>query len=143
MEKESQLEREISELLGRLLAIIAESETESVVGWCFAYQRSHASDQEGRLASPAKQIPFLVSLLLSTPEPKNRHSLTKEEWNRTKDLLDRLFQAYMRLYMPSREQVGALSPEWLRSREVAMSAFLHYFNTGLLASVEQVRERIE
>jgi hypothetical protein len=57
-------------------------------------------------------------------------------------MLDSLFSAYVSLYMPSKEELGTLAPEWHRVREVSMLAFLHYFNTGLLASVQQVVERI-
>jgi len=46
--------------------------------------------------------------------------------------------------MTTRKQLGNLSPEWyqVKVREVSMPAFLHYFNTGLLASVQQIEERI-
>ena len=144
MEQQEELEREISAHLERLLAIIVKSDTESVLGWCLGYQfsTSHETGKEERLASPAKQIPFLLSLMLSTPTPAESHSLTGEEWRHVKALLDRLFHAYMRLYWPTKEQIGTLSEEWLRTREVSMMAFLHFFNTGLLASVEQISDRI-
>lgn len=143
-EQQKELESEISAHLDRLLAIISKSSTESVLGWCFGNQfsTSHKIGNEERLASPAKQIPFLLSLMLSTPIPGESHSLTEEEWRQVKTLLDRLFHAYMGLYWPSKEQIGALSDEWRRSREVSMMAFLHFFNTGLLASVEQITDRI-
>jgi hypothetical protein len=145
LEQQKELESEISTYLDHLLAIIAKSATESVLGWCFAYQFSTSleTSKDKRLASPAKQIPFLLSLMLSTPTPGKPHSMTKEEWREVKILLDRLFQAYMRLYWPSKEQLGALSDEWRQSREVSMMAFLHFFNTGLLASVEQIANRVE
>jgi hypothetical protein len=141
---EKKLEKEISSLLERLLAIIAPCDTESVLGWCFSYHlpTSTAEKSEERLASPAKQVPFLLSLLLSTPPPKESNSLSRDQWQEVMRLLNQLFQAYMLLYMPSKDQVGALSDAWRRSREVAMMAFLHFHNTGLLASVEQIKERI-
>ena len=41
-----------------------------------------------------------------------------------------------------RKNLAGLSDEWKHIREVAMPAFLHYFNTGLIANPEQVRARI-
>lgn len=139
------LEREISTGLTELRSLLRERSTSSVAGWCFSYfmKTSHGEETEGRLASPAKQIPFFLGVLLSEPEPENPTEFGEADWQRAKSILDRLFSAYISLYMPSDEQLGNLAPEWHRSREVAMLAFLHYFNTGLMASVPQVVERIK
>jgi SEC-C motif len=138
------LEDEISAGLSELHGLIADKATWSIAGWCSAYQISGASgsNDETRFRSPAKQIPFLLGVLLSTPEPQNEKQLTREGWEKVKQTVDRLFHAYMLLYAPAEGDLGPFAPEWVRVREVSMLAFLHYFNNGLMASVEQISERI-
>lgn len=144
MSPKQDLEKEITSGLTELQELVGACSTYSVAGWCFSYfmHISHSDESADRLSSPAKQIPFLLAVLLAGEEPKSPENFGKDKWERTKSILDRLFIAYMSLYMPSEEELGTLAPEWHRVREVSMSAFLHYFNTGLLASVHQVEERI-
>lgn len=139
------LEQEITTGLAELRELLANCSTYSVAGSCFAHiiRTAHSSDSEERLESPAKQIPFLLGVLLSGAEPETPVEFGQAEWERAKSILDKLFSAYMLLYMPSEEELGSLAPQWHRVREVSMLAFLHYFNTGLLASVQQVVERIK
>ncbi len=138
------LEQEIESGLTELRGLLGACSTYSVAGWCFSYhmRTAHSADSSDRLSSPAKQIPFLLAVLLSGQEPESPVDFGKDEWERAKSILDRLFSAYMSLYMPSKEELGTLAPEWHRVREVSMLAFLHYFNTGLMASVHQVVERV-
>ncbi len=127
-----------------LRRLLGACSTYSVAQWSFTYHMStaHSSDPAGHLVSPAKQIPFLLAVLLSGQEPENPVDFDDDKWDLVKPILDNLFFAYMSLYMPSKEEFGKLAPEWHRVREVAMLAFLHYFNSGLLASVHQVVERV-
>ena len=138
------IEQEIIQLLTELRELLASCSTHSVAVWCLLYHmRISHGEAEKRLTSPAKQIPFLLSVLLSTSEPKVPTEFGKPEWERAWPILERLFFTYMRLYMPTKEQIGRLPPEWYQVREVSMSAFLHYFNSGLLASTHQMEERIK
>jgi hypothetical protein len=139
------LEQEISDGLSELTDILSQYSTYSVVGTCFGknFGTEHDIATEDRLTSPAKQVPFLLGVLLSTEEPSEPGDFGEEQWNQVKPVLDSLFFAYMRLYMPEDDEISDLSEEWHHVREVAMSAFLHYFNVGLLASIEQIAERIE
>lgn len=139
------LEYEITAGLAELRNLLSNCSTQSVAGSCFSYNLkiAHADESEKRLTSPAKQIPFLLGVLLSSPEPTQPYDFGKVEWERAKSILERLFSAYMLLYMPTEEQLGNLAPEWYRVREVSMLAFLHYFNSGLMASTEQISERIK
>lgn len=138
------LEQEITSGLAELRDLLATCSTYSVAGWCFSYhiRTAHNADSADRLLSPAKQIPFLLAVLLSGQESETPVDFGKDEWERARSILDRLFSAYMILYMPSKEELGTLAPEWYRVREVSMLAFLHYLNNGLLASIHQVVERI-
>jgi len=91
--------------------------------------------------SPAKQIAFMLGVLLQDPEPSGAENFAQAEWARAKRILGRLFNAYLLLYMPSPDE-PAPTPEWRASCEVAMPAFLQHFNTGLLATIEQVADRV-
>jgi hypothetical protein len=135
MDPREALERQITENLESLHAVIDRSSTESVLGWCFNQSAMALKlTDEKRLASPAKQIPFLIGILLAQSEPKEPGSLDQKEWERVKGILDKLFSSYILLYAPPKDKLGALSEEWYRVREVSMLAFLHFFNTGLFAS---------
>jgi hypothetical protein len=138
------LEDKITARLAELRGLIVDKATSSVAGWCFSYLFQDASGDRTteRWTSPAKQIPFLLGVLLSSPEPDPGNQLTPDEWARVKTVIEELFNAYMLLYMPSPDELGPLAPEWIRTREVSMLAFIHYFNNGLMASVEQISDRV-
>ena len=139
------LEHEISSGLTELRRLLGTCSTYSVVRWCFSYHVStaHRADSTGQLVSPGKQIPFLLAVLLSGQEPEKPVDFNDDILDLAKPILNNLFFAYMSLYMPSKGEFGKLAPEPHRVRKVAMLAFLHYFNSGLLASVHQVVERVE
>ncbi len=138
------LEDEITASLVELRGTLADKATWSVAGRCFSYLFRDAGGEgsQERWTSPAKQIPFLLGVLLSSPEPADGKQLTSDGWAKVRQIVERLFHAHMLLYMPSPDELGSVAPEWLRVREVSMLAFFHYFNNGLMASVEQISERI-
>jgi len=92
--------------------------------------------------SPLKQMYFLLGLMLSTSEPENPARFGPDEWRRSVELLDSIFNSYAWMYFPSEEELPGLSEQWRKVTRVAMLAFLHHFNTGILASVEQLAGRI-
>ena len=116
--------------------------TESIVGACFAYwlTRESAIDDSHRLMSAGRQWPFLLGLMLNTTEASEPHPFNKDELDRACNLLDDIFSAYSWAYFPAPGE--EVTDDWRRSREVAMPAFLAYFNQGFLASTDQVEERI-
>ncbi len=105
-------------------------------------KRSHEGSEEDDLLSPLRQMYFLLGLMLSTPEPERPTEFGSHEWERSVGLLNSIFTSYNRMYFPKEEELPSLSEQWWDVREIAMPAFLHHFNTGLLASVEQVAERV-
>ena len=134
------LEQEITAELRELRELLSKCSTLSVAGMCFA--KALAPDESpDRLMSPAKQIAFMLGVLLQDPEPSGAENFAQAEWARAKRILGRLFNAYLLLYMPSPDE-PAPTPEWRASCEVAMPAFLQHFNTGLLATIEQVADRV-
>lgn len=134
---------EIVHAVEQLLRLIKPCSTETVVGWCYSFQLKRATEQttDTALWSPAKQISFLIGLLLSTPPPDTPKNLDEKGWSEAIKILNKAFSEYQVLFWPSPEELGSLSDEWHRTRDVAMPTFLHYFNTGLLATIEQVRQR--
>src|SRR5437016_6753522 len=70
--------------------------------------------------------------MLSSPEPENPRLFTKANWERAKQLLEEIFGLYAFMFWPTDDQ--APTNEWRDVREVAMPAFLHYFNNALLAA---------
>jgi hypothetical protein len=119
--------------------------TESVVGSCavsFLQYLDPSDDETSPLTSRVKQLFFLLGLMLSTPEPEQPKGFEKSEWNKAEKLLEEIFGAYAWMFWPQPGEESAVTDEWRDVREVAMPAFLHYFNTALLASVEQVSDRV-
>lgn len=141
--------RAIAEKVERVVAelrrLLARSSTLSVVGTCLNYCIHRANDpsfNEG-LVSPARQLSFLLGLLVSTPEPKEPEPFDDARWAQTRELLNEAFGSYQEIFWPDAAEIGQLTDEWKRTRQVAMPAFLHYFNSGILANPEQIKERIE
>jgi hypothetical protein len=137
------LELKLTHGLAELRSLLRPCSTYSVAATCFAYLLKTAHGAKRELMSPAKQIPFLLGVLVSTAEPESPMPFGEREWARSTELLGELFSLYMLLYSPTDSALGAKAREWQQSREVAMLAFINYFNNGLIASVQQIVHRIE
>lgn len=135
----------VLEAVQELSVLLRDAPTEQVVGHCVAENMAVANGVPPRynLSSRAKQQAFLLSVFLATPSPFVRRPLSDEGWERVYQLLETAFLTYMDFFWPDPEELEIATPEWHERRTVAMSAFLHYFNTGLLASSQQIRDRIE
>lgn len=138
---DSRLQQELIEKTEELRALVGSASTETVAGTCGAYvlKRSHG-DEEDDLMSPLKQMYFLLGLMLTTSEPERPTDFGRHGWERSRELLNSIFESYAWMYFPSKEELPNLSEQWWDVRRIAMPAFLHHFNTGILASVEQVAE---
>jgi Predicted metal-binding protein related to the C-terminal domain of SecA len=130
---------ELEEAVTELRNLLIRCSTRSVVRSCLR-QLAHGQGQV--LLSPARQISFLLSVLLGLPEPQDPLDLDEGNWERVKALLNRMSSAYLTHYIPAEDEGPCVTPEWRRVREVAMGAFFHYFNSDLLASVGQIEHRI-
>lgn len=139
-------ERERKQLLSdidELRRLLADCSMETIVGACTAYwlKRGSADEVFQDLVSPAKQWSFLLGLMLTLPEPGEPKKFVERTFERAQELLNKIFSAYAWAYFA--EPGEAVTEEWVRAREVAMPAFLHYFNQGLLATTDQVEQRIK
>lgn len=94
------------------------------------------------LVSPLRQLFFLLSLMLTTPEPKDGKEFGREEFDSAIVSLNRIFNAYAEMYWPTESEISTLPKEWRGQRLVAMGAFLHYFNTHIGASPAQIKSLI-
>ncbi|HEX7476801.1 MAG TPA: SEC-C domain-containing protein [Polyangiales bacterium] len=122
---------------------LARTSTESVVGWMSAYAFVLTNDPDAKetLTSPSRQTAFALSLMLTTPQPSPANELDKAGWQECMGLLNQIFACYGRMYRRP-DGSGSPSDEQNRTRLVAMSAFTHYFHTGIVATTHQVADRI-
>jgi hypothetical protein len=141
---DQELHEHLVEETEALRKLVGEYSSEAIAGMCSAYVlRRGAFDEESTtLMSPARQLFFLLGLMLTTPEPANPKRFGRQEWEESAELLNSIYSAYALMFWPKEEDLPNLTDEWRSVREVVMPTFLHYFNTGVLASVEQVSERI-
>lgn len=139
---DKRLHTELIRLTTELRELVSECSTESIAGSCAAevYTRIGVEKESPKLSSEFKQLFFALSLMLSTPEPENPKPFTKENWERTKRLLEEIFGLYAFMFWPAEDETP--TQEGRDVREVAMPAFLHYFNNALMASKEQIAERV-
>jgi hypothetical protein len=142
---DSQLHRELLKNTDELRKIVGACSTESIVGYSGVYYLKGKLGDDNKnlkLSSQVRQWSFLLGLMLTTAEPKRPKQFDESEIKRAIELLEAIFNAYSWMFWPKPEEQDYLTDEWKQARKVAMPAFLHYFNTALLASVEQVTERI-
>src|SRR6478735_10938440 len=102
-----------------------------------------AKDEDPRtgLSSPMRQCAFAMSLLAGTPEPGSPLEFDEAAWTACVALLEQIFGAYALMFWPHDGE--ETSQDWVAARQVAMPAFLHYFNASLIASTDQVKARIQ
>ena len=124
----------------RIEGIIRRCSTHSTILHCMLEERRPFPHPN--LSSPARQIRFLLGLLLMSEEPSEDETFSKQHWDATVGPLQELFHAYLRLFSPDDGDPFSQSEQWLHTRKVAMSAFLDYSQKGLLASVDQIVGRI-
>lgn len=106
-------------------------------------KQSFPDQENSKLISPAKQCFYLIGIIQQTDEPSEPKVLDEKSTSLLISYLNDIFQLYAFMFWPTVEEKDHLTDEWHRCREVAMPAFLHYFNTSLMASVEQVTNRIK
>lgn len=139
---DDRLHKKMLEDTEELRALIGECSTTTIVGSISLKFLKWPSEDIG-LVSPYRQLFFLLGLMLTKPEPKQPKEFDERCWEKSRELLQRIFGAYAYMFWPTPEEAPYINSEWRRAREVSMPAFLHYFNSGLLASTLQLKNRIE
>jgi hypothetical protein len=139
-ELHNQLLRNTEELRG----LVGRCSTEEVVGMCATHHLPGrvTGKRPSGLLSPGRQPLFLLGLMLTTPEPQKPMAFGRDKWQRSIRLLNDIFLSYTR-YMPKADEQRDVSREKWRAPELAISAFLDYFNNPILAQPEQVSQRVK
>jgi hypothetical protein len=139
-----QLHDELIAQTERLRAFLSEFSTETVVVQSNALLLSWFGPRSEPfpLVSPMRQIFFMLGLLVTTKEPSSPKEFGREQFEKIVPILNAVFQSYALMYWPVSQQLSKMPDDWRRKREVAMPTFLHYFNTSLTASPNQIRDRI-
>lgn len=138
---------ELEKSIAALKSILADSSTSEVTGMVYATRLRFAGGRKqsppgvARLESPARQQSFLLGLLLATEEPAEPKEFGFAEWDECVTLLNNAFGIYEELFLP--DHPGEQTEDWWRAREVAGPVFMHYFNTSLIANVEQIKARVQ
>ena len=135
------LSDKIGENIQHIRDILRNRSTKSVLRQCMNKHYVRSSYYRGLIA-PTKQMFFLLGILLESAEPTDAREFRAEDWEEIEESLNQLFLGYMELYVPNDGPLAEQSEEWIKAREVAMLAFLHYFHSPLLASAEQVADQI-
>ncbi|MCH7572559.1 MAG: hypothetical protein IH891_06550 [Planctomycetes bacterium] len=128
-----------------LRALTSEFSTEALAGLCYRKLSSWfvSQNEVSPLASPSKQIYFMLGLMLTTAEPGSPRKIKDDDWDQIVELLNWIFTSYARMYWPKDGKLADMDDSWKRVREISMPAFLDYFNTSMLASVEEIQSRIK
>jgi len=141
---EKQLHEELLKDIDELKNLIKGYSTLSIVNTVAMILRQQHLPEEKQyfLSSPAKQCFYLLGILQLSKEPKKPKELDKSSIEKIIQKLEVIFNYYALMFFPSDDEYDELTEEWYRIGEVAMPAFLHYFNTSLMASAEQIQSRI-
>ena len=141
MAEEIDIQQIIKDNLTRIRGIVRDCSTKSVV-WCAIHQH-RLGFPHPELSSPAKQLNLLLGLMLETKETNEPIDFTPEDWLKIVEPLEMLSRVYALKYLDTDGEHTSM-PEPLREQTLAaMTTFFDYHETGLLASVEQVIDRIK
>lgn len=140
MSEATDLQEIIRKNIEHIRNVVQECSTESVVGYSLFKQQNGFPLPE--LSSPAKQIRLLLGVMLESEEPSHAKEFTRQQWGEVVEPLQALSGAYMQLYLPTDDATNDQPEDWDKVEQVAMTTFLDYHQKGLLASAEQVSDRI-
>ncbi len=96
-----------------------------------------------KLSSKVRQAFFLLGLMLTTREPEKGKDFGKNEWKQAAIMFESIFNKYFFMFVENSKGIPNISNEKFEQHSLVMQHFLTYFNNGLLASFEQVIDRIK
>jgi|GEM_PF-480173 len=137
-EEHKKLLRDVEELR----ELIGGCSTQAIVGSYAVHTLNRANSAElgHDLISPAKQWAFLLGVMLTSAEPVQPSEFGEAEFARAVELLNTIFKSYAWTFFPGAGE--EVTNDWRRVREVAMPAFLDYFNQTMMATTQQIEQRI-
>lgn len=145
---DEQLNKALIRETEELRKFISAYSTRGVVGSVYMVlhpQFGASADEEDspKLSSKVRQAFFLLGLMLTTEEPQSGKDFGKEDWKKAAALLESIFNKYFYMFLRNSKEIPDVSEEQFERHGVAMTHFLSYFSNGLLASFEQVIDRIK
>lgn len=100
------------------------------------------SDFRGELTSPARQSLYLLGIMASQKDCE-KQPLTDDEYKKIATLLNDIFQSYMRVYFPSKEQLkDKVNGDWIQSHKTSMAVFLGYFFEGKKIATDELMKDV-
>ena len=137
-EKQERMLANIRENINAIQAILRNCSTESVAQRCMLEKGYMSPD----FTSPAKQISFLLGLLLATEEPSTPRAFSDGDWEEVARLLEKLFDVYAERYTPDGNQVRDQPAQLVMHKLIPVLAFLDYFYKIPLTNPRELHERI-
>jgi len=134
--------RELAQTASRLPTVLVVDACRQILE-CDA---STATERYG-LQSPFRQVFYLFAMMATATEPPSATTLGKKQfdsaWKRAIKLVTEIFDVYAQMYWPATREEWSKRDDQVHERDgIALRAFLHQHNTGVLASPEQVLQRV-
>ena len=141
----STLHKELLAQIEKLRRITQELSLESLVNfvWMQQHKFNHNQVEKIHLSSPLRQGMYLLGIASNQKEPSDTKNIDEGKNTQLINLLNEIFNKYALAYFPQKNEIlEGLDEKWRKHREIAMPAFIHYFNTGFNISSDQIKSWI-
>ena len=138
---ENELEKTVKIQVQRIRTVVRACSTESVVRHCML-KSTKDNLPFHELNSPAKQMQFLLGLLLESKEPEDAQEFGIRHWKDVVAALQMAFSAYSWSLAPEVPSPTGLFGRNAKRDDVTLLAHIDYFEQTTLAFTEQFAERI-
>lgn len=142
MAPENKVQEQIDRNLQQIREIIRNCSTESIVGNCLMSGLLSNNYRQISMPAPAIRELLLIGLLVESAEPHDPRDFLFSEWGQLTEPLGNSFKAYLELYAPEDGSLTDQTKDWHNTRWVAMESFMNSFFQTLLATPEQITERV-
>ncbi|WP_158752880.1 hypothetical protein [Dyella sp. S184] len=138
---DAQTHAEMLRSIAELRDLLGRHSSKDVLAVFASNLRKNVMPGEGprTLSSPLRQTLYAIGLLQQTGEPEQQVEFAENDWGRVIQLLHDIFISYAQ--PPPIRNDEERSARWRAASAVAMPAFIHYFYSGTIASVEQIDGR--
>ena len=93
--------------------------------------------------SPYRQVCHILGITLTSAEHSNAPPITKEQWQKAKELSTRIFDQYGLMYFRKPSEMQRLSDEERHRIKVTMCMFLQYLGAPPMRSEDQLLARVK
>ena len=139
---DEQRHKTLLEDIESLRRLVGSHSTEGVIRAVLWYNlaRGNMLVEDNPLASPTRQTRYLLGLTLAAPEPETPGTFGSNEWREAVRLLNRVYNAYTVGHIDAARRAN--DEEEARERVTHAMAFAHYFHSSVVATVEQLEDRV-